>query len=112
LKQLVNNQTRKDHRAIMDGMIQLYAQYLETVEKRSMGFRMSAWDDKLIKYGELFESRMMSLDVNIPLEEALDRGWSILAECFKPEETGFRSELVKEFWPKKEEAEGAENGED
>ena len=113
LKQLVNKDTRKDHRAIMDGMIQLYAQYLETMEKKSMGFRMSAWDDKLIKYGNLFESQMMSLDVNIPLEEALDRGWSILAECFKPEETGFRSELVKEFWPKKEEtAEVEADGED
>ncbi len=103
LKQLVNNKTRKDHRAIMDGMIQLYAQYLETLEKRSMGFRMSAWDEKLIKYGQLFESQMMDLRVNIPLEEALDRGWQILAQCFKPEETGFRSELVKEFWPVKEE---------
>jgi len=113
LKQLVNSKTRKDHRAIMDGMIQLYAQYLETLEKKSMGFRMSSWDDKLIKYGDLFESKMMSLEVNIPLEEALDRGWEILAECFKPEETGFRSELVKEFWPKSEEkAEVEKDGED
>ena len=75
----------------------------KTLEKRSMGFRMSSWDDKLIKYGEMFEAQMMSLTVNIPLEEALDRGWTILAACFKPEETGFRSELVKEFWPKKQE---------
>lgn len=111
LKQMVNDKTRKDHRAIMDGMIQLYAQYLETLEKRSMGFRMSSWDDKLIHYGELFEAQMMSLSVNIPLEEALDRGWQILAECFNPEETGFRTELVKEFWPQKQEQpEVAANG--
>ena len=102
LKQQVNADTRKDHRAIMDGMIQLYAQYLETEEKRSMGFRMSPWDEKLLKYGSLFEKGMMSLTVNIPLEGALDRGWSILAECFKPEETGLRSELIKEFWPEEE----------
>jgi V/A-type H+-transporting ATPase subunit B len=99
LKQLVNKDTRKDHRTIMDGMIQLYAQYLETEEKKSMGFRMSPWDEKLLKYGKLFESRMMDLSVNIPLEQALDRGWEILAECFKPEETGLRSEMIKEFWP-------------
>ena len=30
---------------------------------------------KLLKYGELFESEMMDLTVNIPLEEALDTGW-------------------------------------
>ena len=82
LKQQVNQDTREDHRAIMDGMIQLYAQYLETEEKRAMGFRMSNWDVKLLKYGNLFESQMMSLGVNIPLEKALDRGWGILAECF------------------------------
>jgi V/A-type H+-transporting ATPase subunit B len=99
LKQQVNKDTRKDHRAIMDGMIQLYAQYLETEEKRAMGFRMSPWDEKLLKYGHLFESQMMALSVNIPLEQALNRGWGILATCFKPEETGMRTELVKEFWP-------------
>jgi V/A-type H+-transporting ATPase subunit B len=99
LKQQVNKDSREDHRAIMDGMIQLYAQYLETEEKHSMGFRMSPWDTKLQKYGKLFESGMMDLSVNIPLEEALDRGWSILEQCFKPEETGLRTELIKKFWP-------------
>jgi len=99
LKQLVNNQTRKDHRAIMDGTIQLYAQYRETEEKRAMGFRMSDWDNTLLKYGKLFESRMMDLSVNIPLEEALDNAWQTLAECFKPEQTGLRTELINEFWP-------------
>ena len=100
LKQQVNKDTRADHRAIMDTMIQLYAQYRETDEKRSMGFRMSEWDKKLLKYGGLFESQMMDLTVNIPLEEALDNGWKILATCFKPEETNFRTELIEEFWPK------------
>jgi len=101
LKQNVNSAklSRKDHRAIMDGMIQLYAQYIETEEKRAMGFRMSDWDKKLLKYGGLFRSRMMDLTVNISLEGALDRGWDILAECFTKEETRLRSELIKEFWP-------------
>ena len=43
--------TRDDHRAIMDGMIQLYAAYKETLEKKAMGFRMSDWDQKLLQYG-------------------------------------------------------------
>lgn len=109
LKQQVNSDTREDHRAIMDGMIQLYAQYLESEEKRAMGFRMSSWDNKLLKYGKLFEEQMMSLTVNIPLEGALDRGWEILAECFEPGETGLRTELVKRFWPDTEAADKAKN---
>ncbi len=103
LKQLVNKDTRADHRALMDGMIQLYAGFKETLEKRSMGFRMSAWDEKLLKYGELFESGMMDLSVNIPLEEALDRGWDILSDCFERQETGLRTELIQKFWPEKKE---------
>lgn len=99
LKQLVNDKTREDHRAIMDSMIRLYASYKETLEKKSMGFRMSSWDQKLLKYGELFESGLMDLSVNIPIEKALDRGWEILAKCFEPEETGLRTELISKFWP-------------
>jgi V/A-type H+-transporting ATPase subunit B len=99
LKQLVNSKTREDHRALMDGMIQLYAAYKETLEKRSMGFRMSGWDKKLLKYGEQFESCLMDLSVNIPLEQALDTGWKILAQCFEPHETGLRSGLINQFWP-------------
>jgi V/A-type H+-transporting ATPase subunit B len=101
LKQQVNDRTRDDHRTIMDTMIQLYASYKETLEKQSMGFRMSAWDTKLLKYGERFEKEMMDLSVNIPLEEALDLGWNILADCFEPQETGIASKLTDQFWPGK-----------
>ena len=65
-----------------------------------MGFRMSEWDKKLLKYGGLFESRMMDLSVNIPLEEALDLGWKTLAECFRPAETGIKTEMLEKYWPK------------
>lgn len=100
LKQQVNGDTRKDHRAVMDTMIRLYANYKETCEKQSMGFQMSSWDNKLLKYGAFFESRMMDLSVNIPLEEALDLGWKTLAECFEKAETGIKTDLLNEFWPK------------
>ncbi|MBN2402165.1 MAG: V-type ATP synthase subunit B [Spirochaetes bacterium] len=100
LKQLVNGKTRDDHRPLMDGMIKLYASFKETLDKKSMGFRMSDWDEKLLKYGELFEKELMALSVNIPLEKALDKGWEILAACFTPEETGMRTGLTDQYWPK------------
>jgi V/A-type H+/Na+-transporting ATPase subunit B len=99
LKQHVNGRTRDDHRAIMDGCIQLYASCQESREKQAMGFDLSPWDDKLLRYGELFEERIMDLSLNIPLEEALDRCWSILARCFEPAETGIRHGLVEAHWP-------------
>ncbi|MFA6936660.1 MAG: V-type ATP synthase subunit B [Treponema sp.] len=100
LKQNVNGKTRDDHRALMDGMIRLYAQYKDTLEKKSMGFIMSEWDDKLLKYGAMFEKQMMDLSVNIPLEEELDNGWKILAKCFDKSETGIKTSLIEKYWPK------------
>ncbi|AJA89940.1 ATP synthase subunit B [Borreliella chilensis] len=102
LKQMVNGKTRDDHRTIMDSMIKLYASSKESVEKKAMGFSMTKWDEKLLKYSNMFESKMMDLSVNIPLEEALDLGWDILASCFSPKETGIKTDLIEKYWPKKE----------
>jgi len=101
LKQQVNADTRDDHRAIMNACIQLYADCRESREKRDMGFEMSNWDKKLLRYGELFEDRIMDLQVNIPLFDALDRCWDTLAECFEPAQTGIRRSIIEKHWPKK-----------
>ena len=93
------NTTREDHRTIMDAMIKLYAQYKETVEKQSMGFKMSAWDQKLLKYGAMFEEEMMDLSVNIDLIDALDLGWKILADCFNKNEVGIPTKFTDKYWP-------------
>ena len=100
LKQNVNGRTRSDHRALMDCMIKLYSAYRESLEKKSMGFLMTEWDEKLLRYGKLFEEKLMDLSVNISLEEALDLGWEILADCFEPNETGLKSNLLRKRWPK------------
>jgi V/A-type H+-transporting ATPase subunit B len=101
LKQLVNGDTRDDHRAIMNACIQLYAQCDESREKREMGFELSEWDERLLQYGDLFEDRIMNLNLNIELFDALDECWEILAECFQPEETGIRDAIISKHWPKK-----------
>ncbi|AJW72922.1 V-type ATP synthase subunit B [Borrelia hermsii] len=101
LKQMVNGKTRDDHRTIMDSMIKLYASSKESIEKKAMGFNMTEWDEKLLKYSGMFETKLMDLSVNIPLEEALDLGWEILSSCFKPKEIGIKTELVEKYWPQK-----------
>ncbi len=107
LKQQVNGDSRDDHRAIMDACLQLYAQCRESREKRDMGFEMSRWDDALLNYGDMFESRIMDLSVNVPLFGALDLCWEILAECFTPAETGIRRSIIEAHWPKELEKESA-----
>ena len=100
LKQLVIDKvTRDDHGALANAMIRLYAESKKATERRSMGFRLSKWDEQLLHYSRLFESKMMALNVNLPLEAALDLGWDILAECFRPEEVGIKQSIIDRYWP-------------
>jgi V/A-type H+/Na+-transporting ATPase subunit B len=102
LKQLVIGKvTRGDHGNLANAMIRLYADSKKARERQGMGFKLSRWDEKLIAYSEKFESQMMNLEVNIEVEEALDRGWKILSECFEPQEVGINASLVDAYWPKR-----------
>src|SRR3989344_8587351 len=107
LKQLVIGKvTREDHGELANTMIRLYADSKKARERQSMGFRLSRWDEKLLRYSYLFEERMMDLNVNLPLEEALDLGWLILAECFDLEEVGIKQRIAERYWPKEVSSEG------
>jgi V/A-type H+-transporting ATPase subunit B len=64
-----------------------------------MGFRLSRWDEKLLRYSYLFEDRMMNLQVNLRLEDALDLGWETLAECFELQEVGIKKQIADKYWP-------------
>jgi V/A-type H+-transporting ATPase subunit B len=100
LKQnVVSKVTRRDHNDIMNTMIRLYADCRESRNKIAMGFKVSKWDETLLAYGEDFERDMMDLNVNMPIEQALDKCWEILAKHLEPVQTGLKDELIKEFWP-------------
>jgi len=100
LKQnVVSKVTREDHNDIMNTMIRLYADCRESRNKIAMGFKLSKWDETLLAYGEDFESELMDLNVNIPIEEALDLCWDILGRHFEPVQTGMKEHLVQQHWP-------------
>ncbi len=106
LKQLVIGKvTREDHGDLANAMIRLYADSKKARERQGMGFKLSRWDEKLLRYSFLFEERMMNLQVNLPLEKALDLGWQTLAECFELDEIGIKRSLADKYWPKERKAE-------
>ncbi len=101
LKQnVIGKVTREDHSEIANTLIRLYADSKKAKEREAMGFKLSHFDEKLLKFAHFFESKLMNLDVNIPLEEALDVGWTMLAECFNEEEVAMKKSLVEKYWPK------------
>jgi len=101
LKQhVIGKQTREDHGAIMNAMVRLYSEARDAQQKQAMAFDLSEYDEQLLKFGDLFRSRFMDIDVSMPLEEALDLGWLILAECFTPEQLLMKQELVDKYYPR------------
>lgn len=100
LKQLVIGKvTREDHAELANAMIRLYAESKKARERQGMGFKLSQWDEKLLKFSHEFEQKMMSLEVNYSLEEALDLGWTILADCFEAAQVGIKQTIIEKFWP-------------
>jgi V/A-type H+-transporting ATPase subunit B len=99
-QQVIGKVTRDDHGDLANAMIRLYADSKKARERQGMGFRLSRWDEKLLRYSYLFEEKMMSLEVNLKLEKALDLGWHILSECFELEEIGIKQAIADKYWPR------------
>ena len=105
LKQhVIGSVTREDHSQIMNTMIRFYASAKDAEQKQAMAFELSAYDLKLLKFGGLFRERFMDINISLPLEEALNLGWTTLAECFEPQELLMKQALVDKYYPKKQAA--------
>ena len=101
LKQhVIGKVTREDHAQIMNTMIRFYSAAVEAEQKKAMAFELSSFDEKLIKFGKLFRTRFMDLNVSIALEEALDLCWQTLAECFSEEQLLMKQSLIDTYFPK------------
>jgi V/A-type H+-transporting ATPase subunit B len=105
-QQVIGRVTREDHGDLANAMIRLYAESKKAQEREGMGFKLSHWDEQLLHYSHLFEERMMSLEVNLPIEEALNLGWKILAECFQSQQVGIKKALLEQYWPQEQVANG------
>ncbi len=99
-QQVIGKVTREDHGDLANAQIRLYADSKKAKERKGMGFKLSKWDEKLLHFSDLFEERMMNLQVNLTLEDALDLGWKTLAECFDSHEVGIKQSLIQKYWPK------------
>jgi V/A-type H+-transporting ATPase subunit B len=97
-QQVIGKVTREDHSQLMNTMVRFYSGAKEAETKQAMAFDLTAFDQKLIKFGGLFKSRFMDIRVSMPLNDALDLCWQTLAECFEPEELLMKHELVDKYF--------------
>ncbi|MCP9888919.1 V-type ATP synthase subunit B [Cyanobium sp. ATX 6A2] len=101
LKQnVIGKQTRDDHNQVMNTTIRLYSGARDAQQKQAMAFDLSSYDQKLIRFGDLFRERFMDINVDMALEAALDLAWQTMAECFEPQELLMKQELIDKYFPK------------
>ncbi|MCP9927852.1 V-type ATP synthase subunit B [Cyanobium sp. CH-040] len=101
LKQnVIGKRTREDHNQVMNTTIRLYSGARDAQQKQAMAFELSDYDQKLIRFGELFRQRFMDINVDMPLEAALDLAWRTMAECFEPQELLMKQELIDKYFPR------------
>jgi len=101
LKQLVQGKkTREDHSQVMNAGVRLYADAQNAKTKLENGFDLSDYDLRCLDYAKDYAVELLSIDVNIKIEEMLNTAWKLFAKHFKPEETGIKQALVDKYWPK------------
>ena len=99
LKQLVQGkQTREDHSQVMNAGVRLYADAQNAKTKLENGFALSDYDLRCLDYAKEYATRLLSIDVNIKIDEMLDTAWELFGKYFKPEETGIKKALIDKYW--------------
>ncbi len=100
LKQhVIGKVTREDHGQIMNTMVRFYASAQDAQQKQAMSFELTEYDQRLLRFGDLFQRRFMDIKVSLPLEKALDLCWKTLAECFEAEELLMKQDLIDKYFP-------------
>ena len=99
LKQLVQGKkTREDHSQVMNAGVRLYADAQNAKTKLENGFDLSDYDLRCLDYAKDYATRLLSIDVNIRIDEMLDTAWELFAKYFRPEETGIKQALIDKYW--------------
>ncbi|MCQ2157832.1 MAG: V-type ATP synthase subunit B [Bacteroidales bacterium] len=99
LKQLVQGKkTREDHSQVMNAGVRLYADAQNAKTKLENGFDLSDYDLRCLEYAKEYATRLLSIDVNIGIEEMLDTAWEIFGKHFSAAETGIKQALIDKYW--------------
>ena len=100
LKQLVQGKkTREDHSQVMNAGVRLYADAQNAKTKMENGFDLSDYDLRCLDYAKEYAVRLLSIDVNIKIDEMLDTAWKLFAKYFSQAETGIKQALIDKYWP-------------
>lgn len=99
LKQLVQGKkTREDHSQVMNASVRLYADAQNAKTKLENGFDLSDYDKRCLEYAKEYAIRLLSIDVNIKIDEMLNTAWGLFAKYFSKAEIGIKQVLIDKYW--------------
>lgn len=101
LKQLVQGKkTREDHPQVMNAAVRLYSDASNARTKSENGFDLTNYDERCLAFAREYANDLLAIDVNLDIDEMLDKVWGLFATHFKPEEVNVKKTLVDKYWPK------------
>ena len=65
------------------------------------GFDLSDYDLRCLDYAKEYATRLLAIDVNIPINEMLDTAWELFGKYFTKAETGLKEKLIEKYWKEK-----------
>lgn len=99
LKQLViGKKTREDHNHVMNAAVRLYADAANAKTKLENGFDLSDYDERCLKYAQDYSEKLLSIDVNLKINEMLDTAWELFSKHFSKTEVSIKEEITKKYW--------------
>ena len=99
LKQLVQGKkTREDHSQVMNASVRLYSDARNAKTKQENGFDLSDYDQRCLKYAKAYATELLAIDVNLSLDEMLDKAWELFATYFSKSETGIKQTFIDKYW--------------
>jgi len=95
-------ETRDDHSQVMNAGVRLYADAQNAKTKLENGFDLSDYDRRCLAYAKEYATRLLSIDVNITIDEMLDTAWELFGKHFSKAETGIKQKFIDKYWKGKE----------
>lgn len=101
LKQnVIGTKTREDHPQVMNALVRLYADAAEARSKKENGFDLNAYDKRSLAFATAYTEELLDVQLNISIDEMLDRGWNLMSRFFESYELGIRQNFIDKYWPK------------
>ena len=98
LKQLViGKKTREDHPQVMNAAVRLYADAANARTKMENGFDLTDYDKRTLDFAKGYPEELLAIDVNISVNDMLDKAWELFRKNFSPAELGIKKSILDEF---------------